>query len=102
MTNQVQVTVCDPRHPDARYVRAFNSLGWENFADPVPGASLFFVADPSARSVAEDLIAAVGLDPAFLGGPSAVGTVDAVTPLWFALVQAHGGNRRTALRVVEG
>jgi hypothetical protein len=88
--------------PDARYVRAFNSLGWENFADPVPGASLFFVADPSARSVAEDLIAAVGLDPAFLGGPSAVGTVDAVTPLWFALVQAHGGNRRTALRVVEG
>ena len=23
--------------PQARYVRAFNSLGWENFADPMPG-----------------------------------------------------------------
>ena len=88
--------------PDARYVRAFNSLGWENFADPVPGASLFFAADPGARSVAEELIAAVGLDPAFLGDAGAVGTVDALTPVWFALVQAHGGNRRTALRVVEG
>jgi len=88
--------------PDARYVRAFNSLGWENFAHPVPGASLFFAADPTARLVAEELITAVGLDPAFLGDPGAVGTVDAVTPLWFALVQQHGGNRRTALRVVEG
>src|SRR5690348_3288260 len=23
--------------PGARYVRAFNTLGWENFADPLPG-----------------------------------------------------------------
>jgi predicted dinucleotide-binding enzyme len=82
-------------------VRAFNSLGWENFADPVPGASLFFAADPTARSVAEELIAAVGLEPAFLGDASAAGTVDALALVWFALVQARGGNRRIALRVVE-
>jgi hypothetical protein len=25
--------------PSARYVRAFNSLGWENFAEPLPGAN---------------------------------------------------------------
>jgi len=87
--------------PDARYVRAFNSLGWENFADPVPGANLFFAADPAARIVAEELIAAVGLDPAFLGDPGAAGTVDALTPVWMALVQARGGNRRIALRVVQ-
>jgi len=87
--------------PDVRYVRAFNSLGWENFANPVPGANLFFAADPNARSVAEELIAAVGLDPVFLGDPGAAGLVDALTPVWMALVQQHGGNRRIALRVVQ-
>ncbi len=46
--------------PSARYVRAFNSLGWENFADPVPDANLFFAADPGARAAAEELISAVG------------------------------------------
>ena len=30
----------------------------------------------------------------------ASGTVDALLPLWFALVQRHGGNRRLALRLV--
>jgi len=87
--------------PDVRYVRAFNSLGWENFANPVPGANLFFAADPNARSVAEELIAAVGLDPVFLGDPGAAGLVDALTPVWMALVQQHGGNRRIALRIVQ-
>ena len=45
--------------PSARYVRAFNSLGWANFADPPPGANLFFAADPEARAPAEELISAV-------------------------------------------
>src|SRR5579862_2087067 len=39
--------------PTARYARAFNTLGWENFADPVPGTALFFAADPAARPAAE-------------------------------------------------
>jgi predicted dinucleotide-binding enzyme len=87
--------------PSARYVRAFNSLGWENFADPVPGAAMFFAADPEARAVAEDLISAVGLEPAFVGDASATATVDALLPLWFALVKLNGGNRRLALRIVR-
>jgi 8-hydroxy-5-deazaflavin:NADPH oxidoreductase len=86
--------------PSARYVRAFNSLGWENFADPVPGANLFFAADPEARTVAEELISAVGLEPAYLGDASAAATVDGLLPLWFALVRQNGGNRRVALRIV--
>jgi predicted dinucleotide-binding enzyme len=87
--------------PSARYVRAFNSLGWENFADPVPGANLFFAADPGARAVAEELISGVGLEPAFVGDATATATVDALLPLWFALVRQDGGNRRLALRVVR-
>jgi 8-hydroxy-5-deazaflavin:NADPH oxidoreductase len=87
--------------PSARYVRAFNSLGWENFADPVPGAAMFFAADPEARAVAEELISAVGLEPAFVGDASATATVDALLPLWFALVKLNGGNRRLALRILR-
>jgi predicted dinucleotide-binding enzyme len=87
--------------PSARYVRAFNSLGWENFADPVPGAAMFFAADPEARAVAEELIGAVGLEPAFVGDATATATVDALLPLWFALVKLNGGNRRLALRIVR-
>ena len=87
--------------PSARYVRAFNSLGWENFADPLPGANLFFAADPEARAAAEELIAAVGLEPAFLGDATATATVDGLLPLWFALVRQNGGNRKIALRIVR-
>ena len=87
--------------PDAQYARAFNTLGWENFADPPPGAALFFAADPGARPAAEELITAVGLEPVFAGDVSASGTVDALLPLWFALVQHNGGNRRVALRITR-
>jgi predicted dinucleotide-binding enzyme len=85
--------------PGATYVRAFNTLGWENFADPPPGAVLFFAADPGARPLAEELITAVGLEPVFVGDADACATVDALLPLWFALVQHNGGNRRVALRI---
>jgi 8-hydroxy-5-deazaflavin:NADPH oxidoreductase len=87
--------------PSARYVRAFNSLGWENFADPIPGTNLFFAADPEARAPAEELISVVGLEPAFLGDATATATVDALLPLWFALVRQNGGNRKVALRIVR-
>ena len=70
-------------------------------ADPVPGANLFFAADPEARAAAEELIGAVGLEPAFVGEATATATVDALLPLWFALVMQNAGNRKLALRVVR-
>jgi 8-hydroxy-5-deazaflavin:NADPH oxidoreductase len=87
--------------PDVRYVRAFNTLGWENFADPLPGAALFFAAEPSARETSEELIRAVGLEPAYVGDADATRVVDALLPLWFALVKQNGGNRRVALSIVR-
>jgi predicted dinucleotide-binding enzyme len=58
----------DGAHP----VRAFNTLGWENFADPViegVTADLFYAAEErQAKDVAERLIAEVGLRPVWLGG----------------------------------
>jgi predicted dinucleotide-binding enzyme len=87
--------------PGAHYARAFNTLGWENFADPPAGASLMFAADPGARPATEELIRAVGLEPVFVGDAEAARTVDGLLPLWFALVQQSGGNRRLAFRVVR-
>ena len=83
--------------PSARYVRAFNSLGWENFADPVPGANLFFAADPEARATAEELIRAVGLEPAFLG--DADGDADRRRP---AAAVGCAGRAETAWRALGG
>lgn len=86
--------------PGARYVRAFNIYGWENFADPYPGTTLFFAADPAARAVTEELVRAIGLEPAYVGGTEATGTVNGLAALWFSLVQQHGGQRRLALRLL--
>jgi len=89
--------------PAARYARAFNTLGWENFADPVfdgEPADLFFSCAEADRPVLEQLIADVGLRPAYLGAGKQ-DVVDGALPLWFALVQAGGGNRRLAFRVLR-
>jgi 8-hydroxy-5-deazaflavin:NADPH oxidoreductase len=86
--------------PAVKYVRAFNIYGWENFAEPLPGTTLFFAADPAARAVAEELISAIGLEPAYVGGADATGTVDGVAALWFSLAQ-QGGQRKVALRLLR-
>jgi len=84
-------------------VRAFNTLGWENFAEPTFGderADLFWCGpEGRATEVAEQVIADVGLRPVRVGGPEAVDAVDAVLALWFALVTEHG-NRRLAFRTL--
>ena len=88
--------------PGAAYFRAFNTLGWENFASPEFGterADLFYAGDDGpARPQVEALIADVGLRPVWVGGSDQVETVDSVTRLWFALTRQHG--RHTAFRTL--
>jgi 8-hydroxy-5-deazaflavin:NADPH oxidoreductase len=86
--------------PGASYARAFNTLGWENFADPLPGTDLFFASDPQARATVEELISAIGLTPVYVGGADATGAVDSVLGLWFALMKQNG-TRRLAFRLVR-
>jgi hypothetical protein len=95
--SQEAIRTCGPR---VQYVRAFNIYGWENYADPNPGTTLFFAADPAARETAEELISAVGLEPAYVGDADATGTVNGVMPLWFSLVQQRGGQRKLSLRLL--
>lgn len=92
------------RTPHARVFRAFNSLGWENFADPVFNgiqADLFYCGpDGDAREMVEQLITDVGLRPMRLGDIDQVGLVDSVTQLWFALAIRQGKGRHLAFKVL--
>lgn len=88
--------------PTARYARAFNALGWENFAEPVFGgvvADLFYSADEADSKTVERLIADVGLNPVFLG-PGQYGLLDQLFMLWFTLVNTQGRGRHLALKVL--
>jgi 8-hydroxy-5-deazaflavin:NADPH oxidoreductase len=88
--------------PAARYARAFNTLGWENFADPVFDgivADLFYSADEADREIVERLIRDIGLNPVHLG-PGQHDLLDQVTKLWFTLVKTQGRGRHLALKVL--
>jgi 8-hydroxy-5-deazaflavin:NADPH oxidoreductase len=93
--------LADGAHP----VRAFNTLGFEMFADPVVGgvrADLLFAAEEGiARETAERLIRDVGLEPVWLGGMDAFDVVDSVTRLWFTLALQRKLGRRLAFKVLR-
>lgn len=91
--------------PQAKLYRAFNSLGWENFEEPHFNgvqADLFYCGpDGEARAVVEQLIAAVGLRPVYLGGNEQMGLLDSIASLmtltliygkhsWIALFKRKG------------
>lgn len=89
--------------PQARYARAFNTLGWENFADPDFGgttADLFFSCPTADRPTVEDLVSAVGLRPMYLGEEQ-YDTLDGVVRLWFALAVGQGRGRHLAFKVLH-
>lgn len=89
---------------DAQLVRAFSTLGWENFAEPeIAGTQidLFFCGTTSARSKVEQLISDVGLRPIYIGDIDTAATLDNMTRLWFTLSFAQGYGRRTAFRMLS-
>jgi hypothetical protein len=90
--------------PQAQVYRAFNSLGWENFAEPnFHGiqADLFYCGpDGDARIKVEQLISEVGLRPIYLGGNAQVGLLDSIASLWFALASGQKKGRHLAFKVL--
>jgi 8-hydroxy-5-deazaflavin:NADPH oxidoreductase len=88
--------------PGARFARAFNSLGYEMFAEPaVDGevADLFWCGPDDAG--VEQLIADVGLRPVRVGDIDAIDVVDGAARLWLTLVFRMGHPRRLAFRMLE-
>jgi 8-hydroxy-5-deazaflavin:NADPH oxidoreductase len=86
-----------------RYARAFNTLGGENFADPVFSegrADMFFSAPEDDRRLVEEVIEGVGLRPVYVGEDQEA-IIDALFQLWIALALKQGRGRRIALRLME-
>lgn len=89
------------RVTDARYARAFNTLGFENLLNPRFGeetADMFFSASDADAATVAELVGAVGLRPVHVGTDSHE-VVDGVLRLWFALAQKRG--RHLAFRVLD-
>ena len=87
--------------PGARWVRAFNTVGFEVLADPSVGgetADLFWCGPEDAG--VEKLIADVGLRPVRVGDIDAIDVVDGVGRLWLTLVFRQGHPRRLAFRLL--
>jgi 8-hydroxy-5-deazaflavin:NADPH oxidoreductase len=113
-TNRIQTSLSDQQAmnsvetlveaaPSAAVYRAFNSLGWENFADPIIDgvqADLLFAGPESRRVEAEALIAGVGLRPVYVGDLDKVGLVDALGALWGSLAYGQDMGRRLFFKVV--
>jgi predicted dinucleotide-binding enzyme len=91
--------------PQARIYRAFNTYGYENFANPEfdgVQADLFFCGtEGDSRAIVEQLISDVGLRPMYLGGVEQVGVVDGITGIWFALALKQGKGRHLAFKVLN-
>jgi predicted dinucleotide-binding enzyme len=91
--------------PNARVYRAFNTLGWENFANPVVGgeqADLFFCGpDGDERKAVEQLITDVGLRPIWVGGLEEIERIDALLGLWFTMAVRRGYGRRLAFKMLS-
>jgi predicted dinucleotide-binding enzyme len=98
------LAVFTQRVPNAHAYRAFNSMGWENFADPVFGgeqADLFYCGpEGSSRSQIERLIADIGLKPIYVGGLDTAPFVDAIGSLWVALAYSRGMGRRLGFKTL--
>lgn len=88
--------------PEAELYRAFNTLGFDVFANPQVGgekADLFYCGPEKDAPVVERLIEDVGLRPIRVGGMDAVDTVDGVLRLWYTLAQSRG--RRIAFKLIS-
>ncbi len=90
--------------PTATVARAFNTVGWEVFADPGfegVAADLFWCGPDDSADRLETLVRDVGMNPVRVGDLDRVDAVDGVARLWFALVFGGGRGRRLGFRVLE-
>jgi predicted dinucleotide-binding enzyme len=90
--------------PAARLYRAFNSVGWENFADARYGDDtgdlLYSGPDGESRAVVAELIGATGLRPVWVGDNDQAQLVDNFVALWFTLAFDRGWGRNLGFKLL--
>ena len=90
--------------PDAKIYRAFNSLGWDVFANPVitdQTVDMFYCGPVGdSRSLIHQLIEQVGLNPIWVGDNDRIQLVDNMGALWVHMVRQRGWKRRSAFKAL--
>jgi hypothetical protein len=90
--------------PQAKFCRAFNTLGWENFAQPTLNDApidLFYCGAAAAKEPLATLITDAGMHPIYVGDIDLAPVIDNLTRLWFSLAHNQGLGRRIALKLVR-
>ena len=91
--------------PTAQVFRAFNSLGWELFANPqIDGQTIdhFYCGpDNDRRPGVEKLIEEIGVHPIWVGTNDTINIVDALGSLWGTLIFQRGYPRGIALKLLQ-
>ncbi len=91
--------------PNATVFRAFNSLGWEHFAEPAKGGvqtdHFYTGPDGETRQTVHQLIAEVGLRPIWVGDNDRIQIVDNLGALWVTLAFQRGWSRGIVFQLVE-
>jgi predicted dinucleotide-binding enzyme len=89
--------------PSARLYRAFNSLGWENFADGHYGeltGDMLYSGPTDAKDTVEELIGATDLRPIWVGDNDKAKVVDDFVTLWFTLAFERGLGRNVGFKTL--
>ena len=91
--------------PNGKIYRAFNSLGWELFANPTVGGErvdMFYSGqDGETQSVVEKLNREIGVRPVWVGDNTQAALVDNLGALWVNMVFRQGWKRHTALKIIS-
>ena len=90
--------------PDSKIYRAFNSLGWEVFAEPIIAghtADMFYCGpDREPRNLIHKLIEEIGVNPIWVGENDRIHLVDNMGALWVNMVVQRGWKRHSAFKAV--
>jgi predicted dinucleotide-binding enzyme len=91
--------------PTAKIFRAFNSLGWEMFANPTINeqrVDMFYSGpDGEARSIVENLITDIDVHPIWIGDNDNIHLVDNMGALWVTLAFRQGWGRDIAFKLLS-
>jgi predicted dinucleotide-binding enzyme len=89
--------------PGARVVKAFNTTGFENMADPDFGgrAATMFIGgdDAAANAIASELARAIGFDPVVAGPLAMSRLLEPLALLWIKLAVVQGYGTRIAFQL---
>jgi NADPH-dependent F420 reductase len=89
----------------ARVVKAFNTTGWQNMADPVYGSQglsmLLCGDDAEANKVVADLARQLGFEPIDVGPLRSARYLEAVAMLWIEMAVFRGFGTNFGFRLVR-